>query len=784
MSGLYGAATDVLESTAAVSSSSIAAQGIDVEGPRLAAQETYESARHLQQYLMSYEYTPTDIAHLLWISLNNITTNFTLDQGQPLEHKIYFGLNRYILPPVTQYANLSSAQYLQEYLTKFFKHSHVNQHPPEELIIPYNPGHHWVVLKAKIPKEIDQEIQITYLDSLNSETGFVQLDALYSFGSTLGSSYPGKNVKCHHEIGYIQPDSYACGVLTVEHIKQLWEGKTISSSVYLPEDILKLRVDHVTQLLQHGLTLDVAHSVNLSTDSKGVLINADVNQDISFTGLQLHHKDNLEQLMLGGKTVSLNDCLLQVNGPLSLVSNHQKSNGMSIQVDQKSVIQSNSLHVVSSDVGAKVELNGTIEISSSNLEMKSRGDMVIEAMGDVVLNEQVLHRHLSVATPGTLVIKGDTIIKGDCILAAQHIEFLGSVTILGRLFITTNTFNTRRRLSAGMLDLRYCRRWENGGSVLLHHLYTDIDSQLSADDALIRNEGTLHVVNKFKLTRRLEQNGMFYADNDMDIAANIHNKGQMILKGTAIFLSVPMFMFNEGSLTVGSAVSNPAETQLQFYNSGVFESKGTAVLSTISCENDQRGEIIIDGILALYSLSDTFRNRGILKTTNALKIKGKGAYLGGTIDVGAEFNACLEEGLSILTKDFHIRGDFKYVGMQKYSHLYVKSDIILGGKVRVDTRYYHQKGSVTQSHEGWKSYVGLTVNDLRAGNWYQKGNITTSGSIIVSVNNDAEIEGVIRSIDAAALLYVQGKLSGNIHVQGATQARLHVGGDLVGRVPC
>lgn len=215
----------------------------------------------LEAKIVDYQYTSTDINRLLHISLSQnfplgaVHSRFSLSGGaddvnadtNDIVH--CFNDNRYVLPPIIshkdEHVEKSPSESLMDLLTNsFFKHASVIAHPPVELIVPFNPGGHWVTFHILIPAE--GEITFKYIDSL-VDTSKSEARLFLAF---LRGKYFPRTVKFEPLLFRIQPDGTSCGAVTVENIKDLFRQKPLPDLHLISSaDILTLKRDHRNYML-------------------------------------------------------------------------------------------------------------------------------------------------------------------------------------------------------------------------------------------------------------------------------------------------------------------------------------------------------------------------------------------------------------------------------------------------------------------------------------------------------------------------------------------------------
>lgn len=159
--------------------------------------------------------------------------------------------NRYLLPPITQHyidrKRQSSEQACVEVLRNFY--TDIVPHTPAitELLIPYNPGGHWVTLQVRIRiDEVSHERTATlvYYESLRG-LSFNKYSQIRSFLRSQG--YQGL-FDTYERKGFMQPDGVSCGPITVETVKRLFKGEGISQAELTHADCLAYKQAHRARL--------------------------------------------------------------------------------------------------------------------------------------------------------------------------------------------------------------------------------------------------------------------------------------------------------------------------------------------------------------------------------------------------------------------------------------------------------------------------------------------------------------------------------------------------------
>ncbi len=199
--------------------------------------------------LINYQYTSIDVARVLSV-LKNRSEFFTLDGSEILEYRIYRRENQYILPLITGHRAQSPYAQLAEYVDIFLNHTGT----PKEIIIPFNPGGHWVTFRVRLPE--GGNISIEYIDSLGSGSMLSPQSA--PFIDTLKRYFPEKNLDTPLvSRPRLQTDGVSCGVIMVENILSLFEAPEFPKAQVMDrEKILSIRHRHLKFLKENSWDLD------------------------------------------------------------------------------------------------------------------------------------------------------------------------------------------------------------------------------------------------------------------------------------------------------------------------------------------------------------------------------------------------------------------------------------------------------------------------------------------------------------------------------------------------
>jgi Ulp1 protease family, C-terminal catalytic domain len=216
-----------------------------------------------------YEYSPTDIARLLsrlgeGIPGTEPYQRFSLEDTTVVETRIHRCGNRYVLPPITAHAQKDPYTQLIEYLEQFYENAIVTAAPPAELIVPFNPGGHWITLRIQVPE--GGPITIEYIDSLHHEEKVINeakethiQERSKVLIDAIKARFPDREIS---DIAIIaprrQPDSVSCGCVMVENIHQLFRGEALPDDDIILDGpaILDLRRAHRAYLQSQSLDFD------------------------------------------------------------------------------------------------------------------------------------------------------------------------------------------------------------------------------------------------------------------------------------------------------------------------------------------------------------------------------------------------------------------------------------------------------------------------------------------------------------------------------------------------
>ena len=218
----------------------------------------------LQAVSMGYQYTGQDIENILQSSFKKTPLvgeykRFHLDENNDLvlipdeDPDFYsivtFSINntKFITPSAEQSRGFHLLDYFREHVTRIIK----SHSAPMEIIIPYNPGGHWVTLWIKIE---EAKVDMTYIDSLRFGGNTAVFGSLMP---VIHEFFPERPIEVKSLKARIQNDGSSCGILTTQNIMdmareiELEDGKSMSF-----EDIRMIRTSHVSDLSAHEMCLD------------------------------------------------------------------------------------------------------------------------------------------------------------------------------------------------------------------------------------------------------------------------------------------------------------------------------------------------------------------------------------------------------------------------------------------------------------------------------------------------------------------------------------------------
>ena len=202
--------------------------------------------------LMLHEYTDQDIALSLQSSLFfpgsywYICAQFPNLEGlDPAISQVLFQQNKqqYLFPPITRDHNIRPETQLTNKIQQFFASFGSFKPKNFELLIPFNPGGHWVTLHVQVSPN---GVTVEYIDSLehsediiNQSIKTIAEERTQLLRNLLEKQF-GK-VVFKYKLARIQQDDFACGALTVANILDITNGMPPSPKVHSPADILQER---------------------------------------------------------------------------------------------------------------------------------------------------------------------------------------------------------------------------------------------------------------------------------------------------------------------------------------------------------------------------------------------------------------------------------------------------------------------------------------------------------------------------------------------------------------
>ena len=174
--------------------------------------------------LSNYEYESDVIAELLDTKYHVVTEYFDLNSttSPVIGQRIYRSEGKYLLPPITQSGSTTATDNLVEFLNNFFNSPIVKKNAPSEILIHYNPGGHWIVLRVRIPflfqLSYGDSITIEYIDSLdNQERKNVAKNFLLQLENRI-DTFKFSKFAYTIQTPKVQPDGVSCGVVMVENL--------------------------------------------------------------------------------------------------------------------------------------------------------------------------------------------------------------------------------------------------------------------------------------------------------------------------------------------------------------------------------------------------------------------------------------------------------------------------------------------------------------------------------------------------------------------------------------
>jgi len=236
-------------------------------------EDSYEessSDENLRRRLKRYNYSAVDVNKLIY---NNLRQNFDGngdyeyysyngeelidgDEGGTVVHRLG---TKYVLPAITSirddHTHKEPEDVCIEVLEAFYSSA---EHTPAhitEILIPFNPGGHWVTLRIKfLPAGALRPMTLTCIESLGSVStcNYPKISAYF------------RRLKGYKEVfmwdlqhAYIQSDSTSCGPITANNLLQLIRGERLPNRERLTEsEGIQLKIDHQNYLVSKGHSLD------------------------------------------------------------------------------------------------------------------------------------------------------------------------------------------------------------------------------------------------------------------------------------------------------------------------------------------------------------------------------------------------------------------------------------------------------------------------------------------------------------------------------------------------
>ncbi len=215
--------------------------------------------------LMEYEYTGQDIINTIDIQLDQSWERINIapaDISEAVKWTVFKKDKNIIFTPITGDYNTLPVNRLID-LWKNAKHIK----DADNIVIPYNPGLHWVVLKANMSKR-----EIIYVDSIdqNEKTQEFLKSSIGEFKEILSDTSSELLFETIFDTALIQPDNKACGVTVVENLMTFSQTQTFDKRNLTPSDIYQLRVNQRQLLQQAGRDLEMP---NVFSDQENIPCN-------------------------------------------------------------------------------------------------------------------------------------------------------------------------------------------------------------------------------------------------------------------------------------------------------------------------------------------------------------------------------------------------------------------------------------------------------------------------------------------------------------------------------
>jgi hypothetical protein len=224
--------------------------------------------RSIHDQLIKHQYVPADIENVLQVFLmetqslplaSPLISQFSIpDSFEAL--KFYELNNRYITPPVTRNIGNEPEDAIDmvvRMLNEFF--SQKAEKTIKEIIIPFNPGGHWVVLQIILTPS---GLSVNYIDSLKTKDPDIE-EAKHGFIQNQVApllTYLHKKYCMQPDFKIMNPrtqtDATACGAIMTQNIIDLFLGNEIKTEDLDTEATWSLRDSQRQRLIQSGMDLD------------------------------------------------------------------------------------------------------------------------------------------------------------------------------------------------------------------------------------------------------------------------------------------------------------------------------------------------------------------------------------------------------------------------------------------------------------------------------------------------------------------------------------------------
>lgn len=200
-----------------------------------------------EDLVRNHKYTSRDIARLF--KQVPVEATFTLEDqdNPPVENLVFRQGNTYVLPPL-----IANGGLLIDSIKALFGHSISHTYQPRMILVPYNPGKHWVTLRINIPEE--EDVTIEYIDSLMNEDAAIKQSRMEDLIQKLKqqiSVFSNRTIRPTVITSRVQYNEIDCGVLTVLNVIDLLNGKSLPTDYHMnPDEIKATKEDHRSTLQQ------------------------------------------------------------------------------------------------------------------------------------------------------------------------------------------------------------------------------------------------------------------------------------------------------------------------------------------------------------------------------------------------------------------------------------------------------------------------------------------------------------------------------------------------------